>query len=179
MMVIQICYCLITSRQLLIAFQLSQDALFLSMLVLMISYIASKKKKNSSDQKFVKRTGKIIFSLVYVCFRLTKISYFLNFSSDENVTKENLSANAYSCVSMKFCTRQLYVKMELLLVFRSTFSWQYLKEKMNCSMSYCSKNKRLVNKIFYIFLIISCRKGDRRIEEFFFSFMVIDARSLY
>ena len=38
--------------------------------------------------KFVKRTEKIIFSLVFVCFRFTEISYFLIF--------------VYSCVNMKF-----------------------------------------------------------------------------
>ena len=53
-------------------------------------------------RKFVKRTEKIIFSLVFVCFRFTEISYFLNFPSNENVRKQHLSANAYSCVNMKF-----------------------------------------------------------------------------
>ena len=53
-------------------------------------------------QKFVKRAKKIIFSLVFACFRFTEISYFLNFPSNENVRKQHLSANAYSCVNMKF-----------------------------------------------------------------------------
>ena len=53
-------------------------------------------------RKFVKRTEKIIFSLVFVCFRFTEISYFLNFPSNKNVRKQHLSANAYSCVNMKF-----------------------------------------------------------------------------
>ena len=53
-------------------------------------------------RKFVKRAKKIIFSLVFVCFRFTEISYFLNFPSNENVRKQHLSANAYSCVNMKF-----------------------------------------------------------------------------
>ena len=53
-------------------------------------------------RKFVKRTEKIIFSLVFVCFRFTEISYFLNFPSNENVRKQHLSANVYSCVNMKF-----------------------------------------------------------------------------
>ena len=53
-------------------------------------------------RKFMKRTQKIIFSLVFVCFRFTEISYFLNFPSNENVRKQHLSANAYSCVNMKF-----------------------------------------------------------------------------
>ena len=52
--------------------------------------------------KFAKNTENIIFSLVFVCFRFTEISYFLNFPSNENVRKQHLSANAYSCVNMKF-----------------------------------------------------------------------------
>ena len=53
-------------------------------------------------RQFVKRTEKIIFSLVFVCFRFTEISYFLNFPSNENLRKQHLSANAYSYVNMKF-----------------------------------------------------------------------------
>ena len=53
-------------------------------------------------QKLVKRTEKIIFLLVFASFRFTEISYFLNFPSNENVRKQHLSANAYSCVNMKF-----------------------------------------------------------------------------
>ena len=36
------------------------------------------------------------------CFRFTEISCFLNFSSNENVRKQRLSANAFSWVSKKF-----------------------------------------------------------------------------
>ena len=53
-------------------------------------------------RKFAKRTEKIIFSSAFVCFRFTEISYFLSFSSNENVRKQHLSANAYYCVNMKF-----------------------------------------------------------------------------
>ena len=53
-------------------------------------------------RKFVKRTKNIIFSLVFVCFRFMEMSYFLNFPSNEHVRKQHLSANAYSCVNMKF-----------------------------------------------------------------------------
>ena len=53
-------------------------------------------------QKFVKRAEKIIFSLVFICFRFTEISYFLSFPSNENVRKQHLSANAYFGVNMKF-----------------------------------------------------------------------------
>ena len=42
-------------------------------------------------RNFVKRTEKIIFSLVFVCFRFTEISYFLNFPSNENLRKQHLS----------------------------------------------------------------------------------------
>ena len=53
-------------------------------------------------RKFVKRTEKIIFSLVFVCFRFTEISYFLIFPSNEKVRKQHLSANAQYWVNMKF-----------------------------------------------------------------------------
>ena len=53
-------------------------------------------------RKFVKRKEKIIFSLVFACSRLMEISYFLNFSSDENVRKQHLSGSAYFCLNMKF-----------------------------------------------------------------------------
>ena len=43
-----------------------------------------------------------IFSLVFVCFRFTEISYFLSFPSNKNVRKQHLSANAFFCVNMKF-----------------------------------------------------------------------------
>ena len=58
------------------------------------------KKRIFVPQKFVKRAEKI-FSLVFVCFRFTEISYFLSFPSNENVRKQHLSANACSCVNMK------------------------------------------------------------------------------
>ena len=60
------------------------------------------KVRSSVLRKFVKRTEKFIFSLVFACFRYTEISYFLNFPSNGNVRKQYLSANAYSCVNMKF-----------------------------------------------------------------------------
>ena len=52
--------------------------------------------------KFVKRAEKTIFSVAFVCFRFTELSYFLNFPSKKTVRKQHLSANAYSCVNMKF-----------------------------------------------------------------------------
>ena len=59
------------------------------------------KRRNLVLQKFVKSAEKIIFSLVFVCFRFTEISYFLSFSSNENVRKQHLSTNAYFCVNIK------------------------------------------------------------------------------
>ena len=53
-------------------------------------------------RKFVKQTEKIIFSVVFLCFRFTELSYFPNFPSNKNVSKQHLSANVYSCVNMKF-----------------------------------------------------------------------------
>ena len=50
----------------------------------------------------MKRTEKIRFSLVFICFHFTGISYFLNFPSNENVRKQDLSENAYHCVIMNF-----------------------------------------------------------------------------
>ena len=75
-------------------------------------------------QKFVKRTEKLIFLLVFVCFHFTEISYFLNIPSNENVRKQHLSASLYSCVSILsnkakylhkiFCQiKQNYTKNEL------------------------------------------------------------------
>ena len=82
-------------------------------------------------QKFVKRAEKIIFSLVFICFRFTEISYFLRFPSNENVRKQHLSVNAYYCVNMKFSytiaerkdeifCRIVMKTSDFLLVFRST-----------------------------------------------------------
>ena len=60
------------------------------------------KKRTFVLRKFVKSAEKIIFSFVFVCFRLTEISYLLSFPSNENVRNQHLSANAYFCVNMKF-----------------------------------------------------------------------------
>ena len=100
-------------------------------------------------RKFVKKTEKIIFSLVFVSFRFTEISYFLNFPSNENVRKQHLSANAHSCVNMKFlyaiamCKDEIFCRFvtktsDFSPAFRSTFRWRYLSEKMKSAMSYCS-----------------------------------------
>ena len=150
------------------------------------------KKRIFVPRKFVKRTEKIIISLVFVCFRFTELSCFLNFPSNENVRKQHLSANAYFCVNMKFSYRiagrkdEIFCRIvtktsDFLLVFRSTFRWRYLSEKMNISV--VLQRKQAIGQLFvedvYIFPIISFRKRDRRIADlFFFSFMVMKARSL-
>ena len=53
------------------------------------------KKRIFGFRKLVKRTENIIFSLLFVSFRL-------NFPSNENVRKEILSANVDFCINMKF-----------------------------------------------------------------------------
>ena len=60
------------------------------------------KKEFSSDGNLWKRQKRSFFSSAFVCFRFTKISYFLNFPSNKNVRKQHLSANAYFCINMKF-----------------------------------------------------------------------------
>ena len=67
-------------------------------------------------RNFVKRTEKTIFSLVFVCFRFTQISYFLNFPSNKNIGKQHLSANAYSCLNMTFPYTISMHKDEILCV---------------------------------------------------------------
>ena len=99
--------------------------------------------------KIVKRTEKIIFSLIFVCFCFTKKSYFLNFASNENVRKQHLSVNAYSCVNIKFSYTIAVRKDEIFCrfvtktsdfspAFRSTFRWGYLSEMMKSATLYCS-----------------------------------------
>ena len=94
-------------------------------------YTHCMKKRIYVLRKFVKRAEKIIFSLVFICFRFTEISYFLSFPSNENVRKQYLSANAYFYVNMKFSytiagrkdeifCRIVTKTSDFLLVFRST-----------------------------------------------------------
>ena len=100
------------------------------------------KKRIFVLRKFVKRAETIIFSLVSVCFRFTEISYFLKFSSNNNVRKEHLSTNAYFCVNMKF-------------------SYTIADVKMKFSMSYCIENKRFFASVYVYFpLTIFKRKGE-------------------
>ena len=60
-------------------------------------------KNNFRLMKICEKDRKdIIFSLVFEYFRFTEMSYFLNFPSNENVTKQHFSASAYFYVNMKF-----------------------------------------------------------------------------
>ena len=97
------------------------------------------KKRIFVLQKFVKRTEKIIFSLVFICFRFTELSYFLSFPSNENVRKQH-SANAYLCVNMKFSYTIAGCKDEIFMSYCNenkgffagvwvNFSWMIFKRK--------------------------------------------------
>ena len=107
------------------------------------------------------RNRKHIFLLVFEFSPFTEISYFLNFPSNVNGRKQHHSANAYSCVHMKFLYqiagrkytffyRVVTKTNDFSLVFRSTFRWRYLTKKMKLSLSYYSKNKTLVNFLLKI-----------------------------
>ena len=133
-------------------------------------------------RKFVKRTENIIFSLVFVCFRLTEISYFLNFPSNENARKQYLSANAYSCVNMKFQYMITLRKVEILyvvLVRKQAIFHQRLSQlfvtiyKRKGEICYVVLQlKQAIGQLFvedvHIFPLIFCRKRDRRVEDLFF-----------
>ena len=134
--------------------------------------------------KFVKSAEKIIFSLVFVCFRFTEIWYFLSFPSNENVREQHLSANAYFCVNTKFSYAIAGRKDEIfcrivtktsnfLLVFRSTFGWRYLSAKVKFSV--VLQQKQAIFQLFiediHIFPIFF-RKRDRKIADLFFSPLV-------
>ena len=113
----------------------------------------------------------------------------LNFPTNENARKQHLSANAYSCLNMKFLHAIAASKDDIfcndmscynenkqfltIIAFRSNFCWQHLSEKMKISPSHFSENR--IDKFFvediYIFTIISCTKFERRINDFFFVFL--------
>ena len=128
----------------------------------------------------MKRAKEITFLFVFVFFRFTEISYFLNFPSNENVRKQHLSSNTHSSVNMKFSHKIAGRKDGFSLVFRSTFRWRYLSENMKFSVLLQQKQAMfwLSIKDVYVFPI-SCRKHDRRIEDLFFlSFVVLNAHPL-
>ena len=58
------------------------------------------KKRIFVLRKLVKKREKTIFLLVLVCFRFMQMSNFPNFPSKENIRKQYLSANMYSCVNI-------------------------------------------------------------------------------
>ena len=91
-----------------------------------------KTKYKYENKNLVKRTENTIFSLVFVCFRFTEISYFLNFPANENVRKQHLPANAYSCVKMKFLMK----------------------------MSFCYENKRYFTCVYINFSLTIFQRKD-------------------
>ena len=133
--------------------------------------------------KFAKNTENIIFSLVFVCFRFTEISYFLNFPSNENVRKQHLSANAYPCVNMKFSYTIAVRKDETFYVVFYENKRIFTCVQVNFSLTIFQRKdeicyivlqlKQAIGQLsvedVYIFLLIFCRKPDRRVEDLFFS----------
>ena len=97
------------------------------------------KKRIFFLRKFVKRVEKIIFSLVFVCFRFTEMSYFLNVPLNENVRKQHLSANTYLCVNMKF---------------------SYTIAGRKDEMSYCNENKRFFAGVEVNFSLTIYKRKD-------------------
>ena len=83
-------------------------------------------------QKFVKRTENFTSSLDFACFPFTEISYFLNISSKENVTKQHLFANA--CF-MSYCNenRQFlqytFVDLFTILLKLKKYKYKYFTGK--------------------------------------------------
>ena len=137
------------------------------------------KKRTFVLRKFVEMAEKIIFSLVFVCFRFTEISCFLSFPSNENVRKQHLSTNAYFSVNMKFSytitgrkdenfCRIVTKTSNLLPVLRSTFGWLYLSKKMKFSV--VLQRKQGIGQLFVEDVFpISFRKRGQRITDLFFS----------
>ena len=75
---------------------------FFSLQIRIIILLTLNEKKIFVWREFVKTTEKIIFLLLFVCFRLAKIACFLNFPSNKNLRKQHLSANVYCRVKIKF-----------------------------------------------------------------------------
>ena len=137
--------------------------------------------------KFVKRTEKILFSLVFTCFCFTEILYFVNFPSNENVRKQHLSANVYSFVNMKLLyaiavnkkikilCRIVTKTSSFLAVFRSTFCRQYLSEK--CYIA-AKKSKTFRRRCLYLSANILQETWWKNRGCIFFSFVVINSLSL-
>ena len=58
-------------------------------------------KKNFRLMKICEKDKKDNIFVSFACFRFRKMSYFL-VQSNDNVRKQHLSANGYSCINMKF-----------------------------------------------------------------------------
>ena len=125
--------------------------------------ITAWKKEFSDWWTFLKRTEKIIFSLVFMYFRFREISYSFNVPSKENVRIQHLSANAYSCVNLKFSYMITVRKDEIFCriftktsnfspLLRSTFNWRHVSKKMKLATLYRSQNNPLVNISLKMFL---------------------------
>ena len=154
-------------------------------------YHCMKKKIYFVLHKFVKRTEKILFSLVFTCFCFTEVLYFVNFPSNENVRKQHLSANVYSCVNMKLLyaiavhkkikilCRIVTKTSDFLVVFRSTFCRQYLSEKWNFLRYIAAKkSKTFRRRCLYLSANILQETWWKNRGCIFFSFVVINALSL-
>ena len=76
------------------------------------------KKRTFVLRKFVERTERFIFLLVFPCFRFTEILYFLKFYSNRNVRKQHLSVFKflqYFWLNMKFSFPILRFQVNYLL----------------------------------------------------------------
>ena len=136
-------------------------------------------------RKFVKRTEKIVFSLVFVSFRFTEISYFLNFPPNENVRKQHLSANAFSCVNMNFSHTIAARKDEIfyLVLLRKQVIQVSTCVQINFSLKLFKRKdeicyvilqlKQDIGQLFVedvcIFQLIFCWKSDQRVDDVFLS----------
>ena len=127
--------------------------------------------------KLLKRAEKIIFSLVFVCFRFTEISHFLSFPSNENVRKQHLFANAYGCVNMKFSYTIATGKDEIFTYCRivtktSDFCWclghlffdHIYAKRWSFLLHYC-ESKPFFNFSLKIFIFFRYPSGNLIVES--------------
>ena len=76
------------------------DSLTISSLI--INYLHCMKKKNFRLRKICEKGEKYHIFFSFYMFSFYENIIFFNFPSNENVRERYLSANAYSCVNMKF-----------------------------------------------------------------------------
>ena len=109
--------------------------------------------------------GNIIFS---------ESSFKRKYKKAASFRKCVFSVNMTSSYTMAGCKDEILCRIvtktsDLLQVFRSTFGWRYLSEKMKFSLAL--KQKQAISQLFdedvYIFPI-SFRKRDRTIADLFF-----------